>query len=144
MFRQIAALPVQFADDGSLRLYLVTSRGGGRWIIPKGNPIPGLAPHEVAAQEAFEEAGLVGKVMPVCVGTFEFDRTRRIEGSKCLIDVYPMFVEKQLNKFDEQRQRRVLRCDLKTALSMVTSQPLAALIERYGRHSGSIIRAVGR
>jgi hypothetical protein len=49
-----------------------------------------------------------------------------------------------LNKFDEQRQRRVLRCDLKTALSMVTSQPLAALIERYGRHSGSIIRAVGR
>ncbi|MEI8180486.1 NUDIX hydrolase [Aestuariivirga sp.] len=143
MFRQIAALPVQFAVDGSLYLYLVTSRGGGRWIIPKGNPIPGIAAHEVAAQEAFEEAGLVGWVMPVCVGTFEFDRARSIEKSGCLIDVYPMFVEKQVKKFNEQRQRRVLRCDLETALTKVTMQPLAALIERYGRQSGSIRRAVG-
>lgn len=144
MLHQIAALPVQFAGDGSLHLYLVTSRGSGRWIIPKGNPIPGLAPHEVAAQEAFEEAGLVGRVIPVCVGTFEFDRSRRIEESNCLVDVYPMLVEKQVTKFDEQRQRKVLRCDLETALSMVTSQPLAALIERYGRQSGSIRRPVRR
>lgn len=143
MFRQIAALPVQFAHDGSLHLYLVTSRGGSRWIIPKGNPIPGLAPHEVAAQEAFEEAGLVGPVMPVCIGTFVFERTRRIEGSNCLVDVYPMFVEKQVSKFDERRQRKVLRCDLETALSMVSVQPLAALIERYGRQNGSVHREVG-
>lgn len=143
MFRQIAALPIQFADDGSLHLYLVTSRGGGRWIIPKGNPIRGLAPHEVAAQEAFEEAGLIGQVMPVCIGTFEFYRARRIADRNYLVDVYPMFVEKQVSKFDEQRQRRVLRCDLETALSMVTVQPLAALIERYGRQCDSSRRAVG-
>ena len=143
MFRQIAALPVQFTADGSLQLYLVTSRGGGRWIIPKGNPIAGLAAHEVAAQEAFEEAGLVGPVMPVCIGTFEFERTRPIAGSTCLIDVYPMHVEKQVRKFDEQGQRRVLRCDVETALSIVTLQPLAALIERYSRQCGSIQRAVG-
>jgi len=141
MFRQIAALPVQFAVDGSLYLYLVTSRGGGRWIIPKGNPIPGLDAHEVAAQEAFEEAGLVGRVMPLCVGTFEFDRARRIAEGKCIVDVYPMIVERQVRKFDEKRQRRVLRCDLETALSLVTVQTLAALIDRYGRHSGSVRRA---
>ena len=143
MFRQIAALPVQFAADGSLQLYLVTSRGGGRWIIPKGNPIEGLAAHEVAAQEAFEEAGLVGPVMPVCIGTFEFERTRPFAGSTCLVDVYPMHVEKRVTKFTEQGQRKVLRCDIDTALSIVTSQPLAALIERYSRQCGSIQRAVG-
>jgi 8-oxo-dGTP pyrophosphatase MutT (NUDIX family) len=143
MFRQIAALPVEFAGNGSLQLYLVTSRGGGRWIIPKGNPIPGLAAHEVAAQEAFEEAGLVGQVMPVCIGTFEFDRARRIEDSSCLVDVYPLFVERQVSKFDEKGQRRVVRCDLETALSMVTLRPLAALIERYGRQCGAIRRALG-
>ena len=143
MFRQIAALPVQFAADGSLQLYLVTSRGSGRWIIPKGNPIPGLDAHEVAAQEALEEAGLVGQVMPVCIGTFEFERARPVAGSTCLVDVYPMHVERQVSKFDERRQRRVLRCDLETALSIVSSQPLAALIERYSRQCGSIRRAVG-
>ncbi|MEI7598222.1 MAG: NUDIX hydrolase [Aestuariivirga sp.] len=143
MYRQIAALPVQFTADGKLHLYLVTSRGSGQWIIPKGNPIPGLSAHEVAAQEALEEAGLVGSVMPVCVGTFEFERTRRLSGSTCIVDVYPMHVEKQVSKFDEQRQRRVLRCDLETALSVVSSKPLAALIERYGRQCGSTRRAVG-
>jgi len=143
MFHQIAALPVQFAADGGLQLYLVTSRGGGRWIIPKGNPIAGLAAHEVAAQEAFEEAGLVGSVMPVCIGTFEFNRTRRFGEDDCLVDVYPMFVEKQISKFDEQRQRRVRRCDLETARSLVDSLSLAALIERYGRQCGSVRRAAG-
>ena len=141
MYRQIAALPVQFAPDGSLQLYLVTSRGSGQWIIPKGNPIPGLAAHEAAAQEALEEAGLVGPVMPVCVGTFEFERTRRFSGHPCFVDVYPMHVERQVRKFNEQRQRRVLRCDLETALSVVSSKPLAALIERYGRQCGSTRRA---
>ena len=29
-------------------------------MIPKGWPVPGLEPHESAAREAFEEAGLVG------------------------------------------------------------------------------------
>ena len=143
MFRQIAALPVEFTADGSLQLYLVTSRGGGRWIIPKGNPIAGLAAHEVAAQEAFEEAGLLGPVMPVCIGTFEFERTRPFAGTTCLVDVYPMHVEKRVTKFAEQGQRKVLRCDIETALSIVTSQPLAALIERYNRQCGSIRRAVG-
>ena len=140
MLHQIAALPVEFAADGALQLYLVTSRGSGRWIIPKGNPIPGLPPHEVAAQEAFEEAGLVGPVMPVCVGTFEFERTRRPYEDNCLIDVYPLFVERQVRDFNEKRQRKVLRCDLATAISMVSCEPLAALIERYGMQCGSTRR----
>ena len=144
MYRQIAALPVEFAPDGSLQLYLVTSRGSGRWIIPEGNPIQGLSAPEVAAQEAFEEAGLLGRVLPVCIGTFEFARMRRFAGSICLIDVYPMYVEKRLRKFDERRQRKVLRCDLKTALSIVTLQPLAALIERYGLQCGATRQAALR
>lgn len=57
--RQIGALPFFLNANDGLDVCLVTSRGGGRWIIPKGNPIPGLAPHEVASKEALEEAGPV-------------------------------------------------------------------------------------
>lgn len=142
MYRQIAALPIQYTPDGRIQLFLVTARGSGRWIIPKGNPIAGLPAHEVAAQEAYEEAGLVGAVMPVCVGTFEFERARSPSRSTCLVDVYPLHVERQLSKFDERRERRVLRCDLETAVSIVSSKPLADLIQRYGTQCGSTRRTV--
>jgi 8-oxo-dGTP pyrophosphatase MutT (NUDIX family) len=94
MTRQIAALPLCFAPAGGLEVFLVTSRGSGRWIIPKGNPIKGPSPADVAAQEALEEAGLVGRVSPKCIGSFAFERPRRVSSKPCMIDVYPLFVEK--------------------------------------------------
>jgi len=53
---QPGALPILVNPDGSFEVCLITSRGG-RWIIPNGNPIRGLTPQEVAAQEALDEAG---------------------------------------------------------------------------------------
>lgn len=86
---------------------------------------------DVAAQEAFEEAGLVGRVLPSCVGCFEFERLRRTTGKPSLIDVYPLFVEKQARRWDEKRQRTVLRCDVASAISLVCTPSLAQLIETY-------------
>lgn len=137
MTRQIAALPLFLAPAGGLEVFLVTSRGSGRWIIPKGNPIKGLSPAEVAAREAFEEAGLVGRVSPGCIGSFEFERLRRDSGKAWLIDVYPLFVERQVRNWDEKNQRTVLRCDVASALSLVCSRSLADLIEKCGREIAS-------
>ncbi len=109
----------------------MTSRGGGRWIIPKGNPIRGLAPHEVAAREALEEAGLVGHVGKRCIGTFKFDRIRNGRGTTCLVDVYALRVERQMPTWSEMDERSVLRCNVKTALSLVSVPNLATLIRRY-------------
>jgi 8-oxo-dGTP pyrophosphatase MutT (NUDIX family) len=50
---QYGALPYRFGAEGELELLLVTSRGRGRWIMPKGWPIKGLKPQEAAAREAF-------------------------------------------------------------------------------------------
>ena len=54
--RQVAALPFRQDEDG-VHLLMVTSRTRKRWILPKGNPIKGLAPNKVAEVEALEEAG---------------------------------------------------------------------------------------
>lgn len=143
MLRQIAALPVRFHPDGGLDVYLVTSRGSGRWIIPKGNPIRGLAPQEVAAREAFEEAGLVGPVLPRLLGRFEFQRLRGVADETCLIDVYPMHVERQLRNFPEKRERTVRLCGLETALAIVSAPPLADLIAQYAAERGLPRLAVG-
>jgi 8-oxo-dGTP pyrophosphatase MutT (NUDIX family) len=129
-FRQFGALPFHFGRDGVPHIYLVTSRGGGQWIIPKGNPIRGLDPHKVAAREALEEAGLVGRVRRDCIGSFKFDRRRRRLGA-CHVEVYALEVDRQLRHWAEAGQRAVQSCDLATALSLVTSPGLSVLIERF-------------
>jgi 8-oxo-dGTP pyrophosphatase MutT (NUDIX family) len=128
---QIAALPFYDNPDGCVDVCLVTSRGSGRWIIPKGNPIRGLAPHEVAAREALEEAGLVGHVGKRCIGTFKFDRSRNGRDTTCLVDVYALKVERQMQTWTEMHERSVLRCNVKTALSLISVPNLATLINRY-------------
>lgn len=143
MLHQIAALPVRLNADGAMDVYLVTSRGSGRWIIPKGNPIRGLAPQDVAAREAREEAGLVGPVLPRILGRFEFQRVRGVVGETCLIDVYPMHVDRQLKNYPERRERTVRLCNLDTALAIVSSPPLAELIAQYARELRSQRLAAG-
>ena len=128
---QFAALPVFINQKGEVEICLVTSRGSGRWIIPKGNPIDGLEPYEVAAQEALEEAGLIGQMEPLSIGTFEFYRNRGGRESTCSVEVYVLKAEKQLRKWAEQDQRSVRRCSLKKALSLVCSPGLADILRLY-------------
>jgi 8-oxo-dGTP pyrophosphatase MutT (NUDIX family) len=127
---QVAALPLIFGAEGRVDVWLVTSRGSGRWIIPKGNPINRVAPHEAAEQEAFEEAGLIGKVDERPIGQFEFMRRRDGSDMICAVDVYLLKVERQMKKWPEMGQRSVLRCDLKTAVSLVEPAGLSSLISR--------------
>src|SRR6476660_3393250 len=56
---------------------LVTSRETRRWIIPKGWPHKGKAPHDSAAREAFEEARVVGAVGKRAVGSFPYQSALR-------------------------------------------------------------------
>jgi 8-oxo-dGTP pyrophosphatase MutT (NUDIX family) len=47
---------------------LITTRGRGRWTIPKGWPEKGLRDRDLAAKEAVEEAGVEGEVGSKPVG----------------------------------------------------------------------------
>jgi len=66
--RQFAALPVT-ERDGETLVLLVTSRDTGRWVLPKGWAERGLTGSELAAKEAFEEAGVVGEVGTTPIST---------------------------------------------------------------------------
>jgi hypothetical protein len=52
---QFAALPFRVVTSGRPEIRLLSSRDTGRGVIPKGSPIKGLKPHQVAAQEAYHE-----------------------------------------------------------------------------------------
>jgi 8-oxo-dGTP pyrophosphatase MutT (NUDIX family) len=47
---------------GEIEFLLVRTRGSGRWTFPKGSAEPGLTHAQAAALEAFEEAGVHGRI----------------------------------------------------------------------------------
>jgi 8-oxo-dGTP pyrophosphatase MutT (NUDIX family) len=58
---QVAAVCYR-VREGTVEFLLVRTRGGERWTFPKGCAEPGLTHAQAAALEAFEEAGVHGRI----------------------------------------------------------------------------------
>ncbi|MBC2833934.1 NUDIX hydrolase [Paragemmobacter straminiformis] len=92
---------------GHVEVLLITSRDTGRWVIPKGWPIDGLAPAASAAREAWEEAGVHGEPDPEALGLYTYDKVLNPDASlPCAVVVFPLRVEELAAKFPERKERR--------------------------------------
>jgi len=100
--RQCAAVPYRLGPDGP-QLLLVTSRAKGRWIVPKGDVETELGPRKTAAQEAYEEGGVSGRVEKRPFGSYDHDGG--------LVDAYLLAVEVEHAAWPEDglRERRWVR-----------------------------------
>lgn len=58
---QVAAVCYR-VREGEIEFLIVRTRGGQRWTFPKGSAEPGLTGAQAAAMEAFEEAGVHGRI----------------------------------------------------------------------------------
>src|SRR5262245_20966091 len=95
---QFAALPWRIDDSGRRQVLLLTSRETHRWVIPKGWPIKGRKPAEVAAQEAYEEAGLIGVLIGKRpIGNYFYEKRLRSGAVLCEVEVFLFRVERQLD-----------------------------------------------
>jgi 8-oxo-dGTP pyrophosphatase MutT (NUDIX family) len=70
--RQAGAIPVRGGQ-----VCVVSSRSGKRWVVPKGWIEPGKTAGEIALQEAWEEAGLIGVLRPEPAGSYLYDKDGR-------------------------------------------------------------------
>ena len=137
LITQYAALPFAL-KNGRPRVMLVTSRGRGRWIIPKGWPEKELAPHACAAKEAYEEAGIVGKIEEIPLGTYRY-RKRLGSGGMTTFEVkaYLLEVERQLRDWPEKGQRETRWMAPGRAARLVSEDGLVQLLlsleASYGR-----------
>jgi 8-oxo-dGTP pyrophosphatase MutT (NUDIX family) len=103
---QFAALPYRKVD-GATQVLLATSRDTGRWVIPKGWPMKNRKPHEAAAQEALEEAGLKGKPGKKPVGSYQYWKRLKEHFVLVTVLVFPLEVTRQLKSFREAGVRRL-------------------------------------
>jgi len=129
--KQIAALPIVETRDGPLVL-LVTTRGRGRWTIPRGWPKPGTADNEMAAKEAADEAGVDGKIGKWPIGRFTY--TKRLHfysWAKCVVDVYPLYVKTHHLEWRERGARKVRWATPEDAAGLVADAELAELVRSH-------------
>lgn len=102
---QYAALPFTIRD-GLPQVMLITSRETRRWVIPKGWPEKKLRPMEVAAREAFEEAGLIGRIGKEPFTSFRYEK--RLPSGKttaCVVQTFLFEVQQELDEWPEKGQR---------------------------------------
>src|SRR6476619_1679562 len=74
--KQVAAVAVRRQASGKLEVLLVTSRETRRWVVPKGWAWPEVPDHEAAAAEAWEEAGVRGRILADELGAYPYDKRR--------------------------------------------------------------------
>ncbi|WP_149589923.1 NUDIX hydrolase [Tabrizicola flagellatus] len=129
---QYGALCWREGGDGT-EVLLITSRNTGRWVIPKGWPMPGLAPEAAAAQEAWEEAGVSGGlVSPVCVGRYGYQKVLGADAAvPCAVAVYGLKVSKLSDTYPEANERRRKWFPLAVAAGLVNEPDLGRIIAGF-------------
>ena len=126
---QTGALPWRLGPKKRFQVLLVTGRRSRRWTIPKGWPMSGKTLAEAAEVEAFEEAGVKGKVDPEPLGSFNHTKQNLPIGTLDVrILVHPMSVEREFPKWPEFGQRRRKWFTAEEAAEKVDSEELGALI----------------
>lgn len=101
---QAAAIIVK---DGNI--CIVSTSGGKGWVVPKGHLRRGTGLQETAAVEAWEEAGVKGKVIPEPVGEFTYKK----KGESFHVTAFEIKVSEISANWPERdkRHRRWIRLD---------------------------------
>lgn len=128
---QFAALCYRVVD-GKVKVLLITSRRTGRWIIPKGWPVDGKTPIESALTEAWEEAGVEGRVSGDCLGLFSYQKNiEDADELPCVAMVYPLKVKTLAANYPEKGQRKRRWMSPKKASEKVDEPELARILKNF-------------
>lgn len=124
---QAAALPWR-RHKNRIEVLLVTSRDSGRWILPKGWPRKDEPLHLAAQREAFEEAGIRGRISAVPLGRF---RSGRKHSPNREIHVFALEVQKVEEHWPEAGQRERRWLSPKKAAKRISEPSLARLVRSF-------------
>lgn len=129
VFAQTGVIPYRIRGD-MLEVLLISTSSGKHLTIPKGLIDPGFSATETALNEAYEEAGIKGRLLKPMIGTYGFEKW----GGRCEVDVYAMKVTRVLDQWPEDSMRQRTWMDFRHAAGQVKHPDLGALILRLPDH----------
>jgi 8-oxo-dGTP pyrophosphatase MutT (NUDIX family) len=133
-------LPYRFTPLAALEILIVTTRQSRRWIVPKGWPIKRLSPSKSAAREAFEEAGVRGKIGARPIGAFRYKKTEREKSGAdpdYEVKIFPLLVRRQSATWPEFGQRVVQWVDPERAISLIREPEMKAIVEKFAKRAAA-------
>ena len=102
-------------------MLLITTKSK-KWGLPKGNMIRKLGPSRTALVEAFEEAGIAGKVNKETI--------QCMHKNTCLY-LYPMLVTKVYSSWPEESKRSRKWVKLSKATKIIGRKELRKTLKRF-------------
>ena len=100
------------------------------WGIPKGFLDPGDTPADAALREAYEEAGLAGRLTGDAIGSY----TYRKRGSRYTVAVFLMEVVHEEPTWPEQWLRVRQWFGLEDGMSLLSGHPVSPLLDSVRAH----------
>jgi 8-oxo-dGTP pyrophosphatase MutT (NUDIX family) len=120
---QVAAVCYRVRSTG-IEFLLIRTRGSGRWTFPKGSAEAGLTHAQAAALEAFEEAGVHGRIEEVSFASYvrrkSGDSRKSPASKKQNVNAYlcevtrleaPLECDRNPSWFSPEKAKRCLRED---------------------------------
>jgi 8-oxo-dGTP pyrophosphatase MutT (NUDIX family) len=125
IYEQSGVIPYRRAISG-WQFLLITSRNARRWLIPKGLIEPDLSAADSALKEAFEEAGIRGRIVGQPIGSYCYEKW----GGICQVQVFLCEVTAELSKWPEQTVRQRAWYDVEDAVAIIEDPALRALLQQ--------------
>lgn len=127
-YQQSAVVPFRRSAAG-LEILLITSRRRKRWILPKGIIEPDMSPQASAAKEAFEEAGVRGRIGTQALGSYKQEKWH----GGCHIEVFPFEVIEELDDWPEKTIRKRRWATPEKACELLANEELITMVRRVQR-----------
>jgi 8-oxo-dGTP pyrophosphatase MutT (NUDIX family) len=128
--QQYGAICFRYVGETSkIEVLVISSRDTGRWVVPKGWPMKKKKPHEAAAIEAWEEAGVRGAVHKTAVGRYTYLKFLD-DGDvvPTIVDLFQIEVTVQKETFKEKGQRQLAWVEPDEAARRVRELELKSLL----------------
>ena len=125
---QAAAIPIRRAGR-TLQICVIRRKDANKWGIPKGLVDPGDTHEETALNEAWEEAGINGRLLGAAIGTYRY----RKWGTRLTVAVYVMEVLEQAERWEESAFRQRRWVPFADAGVLLADHPVAPLLDRAHR-----------
>jgi 8-oxo-dGTP pyrophosphatase MutT (NUDIX family) len=115
--------------NADVEILLITTRKKRHWSVPKGWPIKRSTPHQTAATEAYEEAGVYGRIGKKRVGRFKKRRFKKKRPVLCDVQIFPLEVRGQQVNWPEKNERSRMWIAPSEAAKMVRGAGLRRAIK---------------
>lgn len=131
MIHKIGAIPFAVKDD-RIAILFITSQQRGRWILPKGNLKMKESHKKGCKREAFEEAGVKGKILKHFPLTMLISKLVDRQMDKVAVTYYPLLVTKQYDDWPEASKRQRHWSLLEDAPRVTDREDYLNVIRQFG------------